>query len=308
MILSVTLNPVLDTTYFIEGFRPVYRTEAHEVRHLAGGKGNNVARALKELGVAARSLTTLGGLAGKRAATLLHDEGIDAVAAWMSGETRHQITVVNRAGEQRAFFPPSAPFTDADVNEVRGRLGEALEGATGVCLCGSSPGALADGLFAEILRLAAARGIPALLDSSGAGLRRGLEATPTVVKVNRAEAAGLLERELDGPAGEIGALDMLLESGARWAVLTLEERGALFAAGTRKWSACPPQVAVVNTIGCGDAMTAGLMAGMLSGQRPEACFRLGMAAAAANTLSWDTGQLEAAEVERLVGQIEVVEL
>ena len=65
-------------------------------------------------------------------------------------------------------------------------------------------------------------------------------------------------------------------------------------------------VEAINPIGCGDAMTAGLMAGLMRGLPPEACFRLGMAAAAANTLTWDACRFDAGEVNRLVEQIEMV--
>jgi fructose-1-phosphate kinase PfkB-like protein len=102
MILCVTLNPVVDTTLFVNEIRPVYRTEAYRITHLAGGKGNNVARALTGLGEPARVLTPLGGAAGRYQAELLAADGLEAVIAWVSGETRVVITVVDQAHSQRA--------------------------------------------------------------------------------------------------------------------------------------------------------------------------------------------------------------
>ena len=305
VILCVTLNPVIDTTLFIDAFEPVYRTEARRITHVAGGKGNNVARVLTRLGRPARALAALGGASGRHVAERLAADGIETIPAWVSGDTRVMITVVDRAYEQRAYFAPGAPFTAADASALRARFDEALEGASAVCLCGSSPGALADPLFPEMLALAAARGLPTLLDTYGEALRLGLEARPTVVKANQAEAAALLGRALEMADDQLRALDDLRRGGAHWAVLTLGAEGALFASEEGTWQARPPDVRVVNPIGSGDAMTAGLLIGLLDGQPPQDCFRLGMAAAVANTLSWHAGHLTAEEVEGLLPQIAI---
>lgn len=127
-------------------------------------------------------------------ANLLAAEGITATPVWMSGETRLQLTVIDRAMEQRAFYAPAVPFTAADRGEFRRRFVNLLPGANAVCLCGSGPDAAAVAFMPELLVLA--RGLPTLLDSSGEGLRRGLTAAPLIVKVNRAEAETLPGRRL----------------------------------------------------------------------------------------------------------------
>ena len=154
MILCVTLNPVLDTTFFVDEMRPVYRTEAQRVTYVAGGKGDNVARALGVLGEPAHALVALGGDTGRHVANLLAAEGIAATPAWVSGETRLQITVIDRALEQRAFYAPAVPFTADDRAEFRRRFEDLLPGADAVCLCGSAPDAAAAELVPELLALA----------------------------------------------------------------------------------------------------------------------------------------------------------
>ena len=306
MILCVTLNPVLDTTFFVDEMRPVYRTEAQRVTYVAGGKGDNVARALGMLGEPSHALVALGGDTGRHVANLLAAEGIAATPAWVSGETRLQITVIDRALEQRAFYAPAVPFTADDRAEIRRRFEDLLAGADAVCLSGSAPDAMAAALVPELLALAQGRGLSTLLDSSGEGLRQGVTAAPRIIKVNLAEAEALLGCRLVTPNQQTTALDELRQSGSDWSVLTLGEQGALFAAGARRWSARPPRVEAINPIGSGDAMTAGLMAGLVRGLPPEGCFRLGMAAAAANTLTWDACRFGAAAVAALLPQIELV--
>jgi 1-phosphofructokinase family hexose kinase len=306
MILCTTLNPVLDTTFFVDEMRPIYRTEAQRVTYVAGGKGDNVARALGILGEPAHALVALGGDTGRHVANLLAAEGIAATPAWMSGETRLQITVIDRTSEQRAFYAPAVQFTAADRAEFRRQFEELLPGADAVCMSGSAPDATAAELVPELLTLARDRGLPTLLDSSGDGLRQGVTAAPRIIKANLAEAEVLLGCKLVTPEDQVAALDALRQWSSDWALLTLGEQGALFAAGDRRWSARPPNVEAINPIGSGDAMTAGLMAGLVRGLPPEECFRLGMAAAAANTLTWAACRFDAEEVEALLPQIELI--
>ena len=306
MILCVTLNPVLDTTFFVDEMRPVYRTEAQRVTYVAGGKGDNVTRALGILSEPAHALVALGGDTGRHVANLLIAEGIAATPAWVSGETRLQITVVDRALVQRAFYAPAAPFTAADRAEFRRRFEDLLPEADAVCMSGSAPDAKAAELVPELLIFARDRGLPTLLDSSGEGLKQGVTAAPHIIKVNLAEAEALLGRGLVKLADQMAALDALRGWGSAWAILTLGEQGALFAAGERRWSAAPPKLELINPIGCGDAMAAGLMAGLVRGLPAKECFRLGMAAAAANTLTWDACRFDAAAVEVLLPKVEMV--
>ena len=309
MIFCVTLNPVLDTTFFVDEMRPIYRTEARRVTYLAGGKGNNVARALRLLGAEAHALVALGGATGRQVAELLAGEGIATTPAWMSGETRLQVTVVDRDTTQRAFYAPAAPFSADDRAEFQRCFEDLLPdtgaGCAAVCLCGSASSPEAAGLFPELIASAQRRGLTTLLDSSGDGLRLGIAARPAIVKCNLAEASALLGRDLASNAAQVEALDALRAHSSAWAILTLGERGALFAADERRWSARPPRVDAINPIGSGDAMTAGLMAELMRGLPAEECFRLGMAAAAANTLTRDACQFSLADVEVLLPQVEM---
>ncbi len=308
MILCVTLNPLVDTSFFVDEIRPIYRTEVKRVTHVAGGKGTNVARALKGMGQPARAFTLLGGWTGRHHAELMAADGLEAVIAWISGETRLSITVVDQHYEQRGYFTPPPVLTPEDVAVVRATFAQALEGASAMCICGSATGAETAALVPEFLQAATNRGIPTLLDTYGDALRQGLLAQPTVVKGNRKEISEYLNRPLDTIKDQIEALDKLLEAGARWAVITLGQEGALFAAEGKRWLSRPPQVQVVNPMGSGDAMTAALIIALLRGWPPEQSFRYGMAAAVANVTSFVPCALSEQEIEATLEHISVVPL
>lgn len=286
MILCVTLNPLVDTSYFIDEIRPVYRTEVAHITHVPGGKGTNVALALKALGQRACAFTVLGGRAGRHHADLMVEAGLEAAIAWISGETRVSVTVVDRDHVQRGYFTPPPELTDEDVVVIRREFLRALEGATAVCICGSALGPLTVPLVPEFVAAAKERGLPTLVDTYGEALRLGVQAAPAIVKGNRHELSACLGRPLDTPDERWRALDELRQPGAQWAIMTLGEEGALFAAAGERWLAQPPQVPVVNPMGSGDAMTAAVMTGLLQGWPPAECFRYGMAAAVANVTTF----------------------
>jgi tagatose 6-phosphate kinase len=303
-VLCVTLNPVLDTSYFVQEIRPTYRTEAQRVTHIAGGKGNNVARALGILGVPAVSMVTLGGMIGRNVAEVWQDDPFEGAAVWVSGETRLQITVIDRHGTQRAFYAPAAPFATEDAERAEAAFERLLPEAMAVCVCGSSPGAAGDPLYGRFIRRAREHGALTLLDTYGEALRVGLAAGPDIVKVNATEAAGLLGREVKDHAQQRASVLALRESGAGSAILTVGEQGALLATGEGIWRASPPSVNAINPIGSGDAMTAGIVAGLLRGEATLGAFRLGMAAAAANTLTWDACRFDGSQVAQLLPAVE----
>ncbi|MGQ9502021.1 MAG: 1-phosphofructokinase family hexose kinase [Anaerolineae bacterium] len=308
MILCVTLNPLVDTSFFVDEIRPVYRTEVKRVTHVAGGKGTNVARALKGMGQPARAFTLLGGWSGRHHAALMEADGLEAVIAWISGETRVSITIVDQHYEQRGYFTPPPVLTPEDLAVVRATFAQALEGTTAVCICGSAPGEEGAALVPEFLHAAAARGIPTLLDTYGEALRQGLPARPTIVKANRKEVSEYLGRQLDTLLDQQEALDELLQAGARWAIITLGEEGALFAAEGKRWMARPPRVQVINPMGSGDAMTAALISALLYGWSPEECFRYGMAAAVANVTSFVPCALSEQEITAMLERIALTPL
>ncbi len=299
-VVCITLNPVLDTTYFVDEMRPTYRTEAHRVTHIAGGKGNNVARALGILGVPAVSMVALGGMIGRNVAEVWRDDPFEGVPVWVSGETRLQITVIDRHSTQRAFYAPAAPFAAEDAERAEAAFERLLPGASAVCMCGSSPGTAGDSLYGRFIRRAREHGALTLLDTYGEALRVGLAAGPDIVKVNAAEAAGLLGREVKDHEQQRAALLALREAGATNAILTVGEQGALLATAQGMWRAAPPPVDAVNPIGSGDAMTAGIVAGLLREESAIDAFRRGIATAAANTLTWDACRFDAGEVDRLL--------
>jgi tagatose 6-phosphate kinase len=195
---------------------------------VAGGKGLNVARAIKRLGGQVVACALLAGFSGRWIEGQLRQEGIPAVLAWGEGETRTSISIIDpESGQLTEVYEYGDPVSPADWQAFEGAYAQALEGVGWVALSGRLPvGAPVDG-YARLLSVLKSRSIPAALDASGEALRCGLAACPHVVKVNASEAAEIVEFEVTSFEQAARAGAALRSQGADLAVITLGSRGAV---------------------------------------------------------------------------------
>jgi len=311
VIVVVCLNPALDITHHVPQVDWTGVNRPSQVHARPGGKGLNVARTLRALQAEVLVLGLAGGVTGAGVAAGLGELGVPCAFTPIGGETRRTFTVVDGRGGGAALFSEPGPAVGADeFGEFRVQYEKALAGAAAVVLSGSLPPGLPAGSYATLIELAAAAGVPAVLDAHGAALRRGAAAHPAIVKPNLAELAELAGRPLSSSAGDgrpavAAAAGELRAAGARAVVVSLGAAGLLAVTAGGTWAARPPAPVAGNATGAGDAVTAGLAHGLVLGwpwpQRLAHAVSLGTAAAAAPA----AGEFSAADYARLLGQVTV---
>ena len=198
MILCVTLNPCLDKTLTVPTWTPGDLVRGTSVREVVGGKGNNVARALKRLGRSSRPMTFLGGPVGRVCESLLRsDDGFDPIAIPTEAPTRVILTVrTGSTPEQSAFFDPDPAIAPAEA-EAMVRAVEAALGSGEVealTLSGSSPSPTTHEMYSDLIGMARTLGIPTFLDTYGPALEAIWGFWPTAMQLNRREAAAFARR------------------------------------------------------------------------------------------------------------------
>jgi 1-phosphofructokinase family hexose kinase len=296
MILCVTLNPCLDKTLKVPGWKPGDQVRGVGIREVVGGKGNNVARALTRLGRTARPVTLLGGYVGQHCAELLRrDDGLDPILVATEAPTRVILTVLTESTtEQTAFFDPDPVIqgseAEAFVERVEKALGEA--GVSALTLSGSSPSAATHGVYSELISLARARRIPVFLDTYGPALEAIWGFWPTVMQLNRREAAGRLRRPAPSDDDVLGLLADWHRHGVTLGIVTDGPAPVLIQAREKRFRAIPPAIKAVNPIGSGDSLLAGLVDAWLAGLDTEPMIRHALGCAAANATVWDAGAVE----------------
>ena len=308
MILCVTLNPCLDKTLAVPDWRPGDNVRGFDIHEVVGGKGNNVARALARLGREARPSTFLGGVVGDRCEALFREvEGVDPLIVRTSASTREILTLKATTTPSTAFFDPNPTITAEEAETLLHKVEGALASGTieALTLSGSSPSETTHGLYSDLIALANARKIPVFLDTYGPALEGIWGFWPDVIQLNRREA-GIF---LNNPDPTDQDLARLLETwsrrGVKLALVTNGPEAVLARFGKKTFRATPPAIEPVNPIGSGDCLLAGLVDATLSHHDPEATLRRGIAAAVANALVWDAGAIDAEEVKRLEGLVEV---
>src|SRR4051794_19133850 len=279
---------------------------------LAGGKGINIARALKLLGTPVVATGLVGGRTGIRIVEELTGEAILNDFVRIDDESRTSTAVVD----------PTAP-TYTEINEwgpaVRPEELEMLlekltyltRGADAVVLAGSLPRDVDEGFYGEAIRELNRRDVRTVLDSEGQPLARGVQAEPFLVSPNQREAEGLVGQEFNEDEDFMVGLDEIAERGARNVLITQES--ACFALlreerETRRFRAAAPQVEPVSAVGSGDVLLAAFLAARLDGKDSEEALRIAVATGTASTLEVGAGRFEPRAAGQLAGSVEVKEL
>lgn len=322
MILTLTPNPAIDITYRVAA---ITLGESHRVEHVterAGGEGINTAAALTSMGIDCLALAPVGDGTLASFVADLDGRGIPHHLVRAPHPTRRSIALVDDAHEATLFNEAGAPVPAEVWAEVIRQV-ERLGGSRGVLtVSGSLPAQTPTDLVARITHAAHEAGLRVVLDVSGPVLSSSLAFAPELVKPNRSEAAATLmaltpsgaESRSQTGAAELARL--LVEAGAKAAVVSDGAAGLALAAGSVALRARLPQALRGNPTGAGDALTAALAASLddLPGDHlPDdrgawaEVLRRGVAWSAAAVLQPVAGPIDPGDVARLLPTVEIEE-
>lgn len=312
MLVVAGPNLTIDRTMRVAELVPGRVLRASEVLATPGGKGLNVARAARAMGVAATLVSFVPGRTGQAAAALIGDERVVLRGLRCPGEIRSTAVVMEDDGRVTVLNEPGPELPPERWRVYAEEVARALDGA-GALVCSGSlpPGAPVDG-YARLAALARSRGVPAVVDAAGPALAAALDAGVDVVVPNLGEAEALLEggveetvdAALNARWRAADAAAALVRRGARIAVVTAAAAGAALAQadGEARWLAAP-QARVLNPIGAGDAFAAGLAAALARGEGPAIAAAEAVAAGAASVESPLAGDLQPERMHALATQV-----
>ena len=312
MIVTVTLNAAVDRTLTVPNFQRGQRHRASAGVTLAGGKGINVARALKILGVPVVATGLVGGVTGTRIVEELTAEAILNDFVHIEGESRTSTAVVDPTGNTYTEINEWGPsVTEQELGVLLDKLHYLTQGAELVIFAGSLPRDVSEGFYAEAIHDLARRHVLSVLDTEGEPLRLGAEAEPFLVSPNQREAEALVGQEFHDDEDFRLALDQIAELGPR-NVLVTTDRGCVALLreerDSRHFHAVAPRVDPVSTVGSGDVLLAAFVAARHSGKSPEDALRAAVAAGAAATLDVGAGRFDPRQAGRLQAGVEISEL
>lgn len=310
MILAAGLSPAWQRILVFDRLETGEVNRARESYECASGKVLNVGLALTMLRANAITLSVIGGATGQRIRWELQSFGVSARWVEDPAITRTCTTLIEPAtGQITELVENASPIDALSWEAFRAAFIEESARADWVMLSGSlppiegRPAALT--VYDELMANCRGR---VLLDARGAELWAGLACHPFLVKPNREELAATVGRPLPDEAALRSAMLELIERGAEW-VLVTDGPGAVWLASAREWWRFTPEtIRVVNPIGCGDCLAAGLVAGLDEGLScPEAVCR-GIAAAAQNAQSMLPARLDYVLVQESANRVTRVRL
>jgi 1-phosphofructokinase/tagatose 6-phosphate kinase len=313
MILTVTLNAAIDRTLAVPNFHVGRRHRAVEQTAVAGGKGVNVARALKSLGRPVLATGTAGGGTGARILELLDDEGIANDFVRISDESRMSTAVIDPTDGVTTEVNERGPaLSNAERERMVERILYLAQGAQIVVLCGSMPRGVPVELYGQLVEELRRLGVTTVLDTEGEPLRLGTRSGPDLVTPNLTEAEELVGHEFADDEDRLNGVREIVALGARDAVIT-SDSGCVALLGGDSAERVAYRVTVeqrepLSPIGAGDAFLAGYVAGLYEGRGAEERLRLATACGAESVRHVGAGVIDPREVERLLAEVKAERL
>lgn len=313
MIVTVTLNAALDRTVSVPNFQLRGRNRATESLALPGGKGVNVARALRLLGEPVIATGMAGGRSGTYIIEELTAEGILNDFVRIADESRTSTAVIDPTGEMQTEINEIGPsVTDPELATLREKLEYLSKGADLFVLAGSLPREVPADIYAHLIADLRAKKIVTVVDVPGPPMRATLSAGPDIVSPNTREAEDVVGFEFSDEDDVVSGARSLVEMGAGNALIhggdgcvaCLREGDD----GHAIYRAELPARSAVSTIGSGDSFLAGFLAGWHRGESSEESLSRAVAAGAANTKLLGAGRLEVGDLEAFSRMVRVERL
>lgn len=284
MIYTVTFNPSLDYVVSVNDFETgkINRTASEAI--FAGGKGINVSAVLKELGVESVALGFVAGFTGEELLKRLQEQGIrtDFITA-KDGLTR--INIKMRSENETEINGQGPVVSEVKLAELFQKI-EQLTKEDILVISGSVCQGVPQGVYADLVRLCNQRHIRVVVDASSVLLWNVLEHGPYLIKPNKDELEDLFYRDIETKEEVIFYAKELQNRGAKNVLVSLGKDGAVLVADDGQIYECEaPQGEVINSVGAGDSMVAGFLAGYMETGDYEKALRLGVYAGSATAFS-----------------------
>lgn len=300
MIYTVTFNPALDYVMKVEKLRydDINRTYGEELYY--GGKGINVSVILSRLGMENTALGFKAGFTGEKLEELLKEEGINTdFIALKSGMTR--INVKIKAETELDINAVGPPIEREEVNKLFEKIKNLKKGDV-IVLAGSVPGALPADIYEKILSVTSQSGVEAVVDSTGDLLLNVLKYHPFLIKPNNFELGDLFGVKIKNEAEIEKYAKLLQEKGARNVLVSRGKEGATLVTedgDVHTIGIIPGKP--LNSVGCGDSMVAGFVAGYLN--KRDYAYALKLGSACSNATAFSYGLADKAGIDDAFGRL-----
>lgn len=284
MIYTVTFNPSLDYIVDVNNFKlgRVNRTTKEII--YAGGKGINVSMVLKNLGFDSTALGFLAGFTGKEICRLMEEQGVNADFIEVK-EGLSRINLKLRSNEESEINGQGPAIKEKDIRSLYEKL-DKLQYGDVLVLAGSIPSVMPQSMYMDIMKYMEEKDLNIVVDATKDLLVNVLKYHPFLVKPNNHELGEIFGVELEEKKDVIVYAKKLKEMGAKNVLVSMAGAGAVLVAEDGSiYESEAPKGKVVNSVGAGDSMVAGFLAGFLQTRDYREAFKLGVCTGSASAFS-----------------------
>ncbi len=312
MIITVTLNAALDKTLEVPNFSLGRRHRTVEQATMPGGKGVNIARAIKQLGQPVIATGLAGGATGTRIVEALTEESILNDFVRIREESRTNTAVMDPTTGGHTEINERGPAVSVpELALFRDKLLYLAKGASICVFAGSLPRGLEPDVYGRLIRDVRKLGVVTMIDTDGEPLRLAVRAEPSVVSPNEIEAEELVGHEFNDVDDRAQAVVEMTRLGAREAIMTVAD--GCYANVIEDGAATLHRVRVDeqearSAVGSGDAFLAGYVAATYMGRPLVECLRFGVACGAESTQHFGAGIVDPSRVEKLLAEVQAERL
>lgn len=301
MIYTLTLNPALDyDMYLDEDLKIEHLNLAKEVNYRAGGKGINVSKVLKNLGVESTAIGFVAGFVGDFIVRDLKNDNIKSEFVELEGNTRINVKI-NGNDKETELTGVSPEITNEKLQELIGKISNLQDGDI-LVLSGSVPSSISSKIYKELSENVKAN-VEIVLDTRGNLLQDNIH-NNLFVKPNIHELRDMFNEKLETKSEIVEKCKYFLDRGVKNVILSRGGEGALLVNKDFVLEATVPKGQLINSIGAGDSMVAGFIAGVVKGMTIEDSFKLAVASGSATAYSY--GLAEEELVNKLYNEIEII--
>ena len=302
MIYTVTFNPSLDYIVSVDKFATGKVNRTGDEKIFAGGKGVNVSIVLKNLGYENTALGYTAGFTGNEIERILQEKGISTrFKNVTTGISR--INVKLKSDEETEINGQGPAITTEDVEALYDRLDTDLKEGDILVLAGSIPDVMSQETYSNIMKRLENKNINIIVDATKDLLVNVLKYHPFLIKPNYHELGEIVGAEINTREEACMYAKKLQEMGAKNVLVSMAGEGAVLVTETgEEYQSEPPKGKVVNSVGAGDSMVAGFIAGYLKNHSYEEAFKMGLCTGSASAFSQELATKD--EVESLMKDFE----
>ena len=300
MIYTITFNPALDYISKVDNFEIGKINRTKEEKVLPGGKGLNVSTVLKNLGFQSTALGFIAGFTGKELKTEIEKYGIQTDFI----EVKEGITRINvkiSSDVETALNGNGPIITEEDIEKLLEQISR-FNNEDIVILAGNIPKGIKNNIYEIICSKLEKNGVTFVVDSTKELLINVLKYKPFLIKPNKEELEETFKEKIETNEDIVKHAEKLQDMGARNVLISLGGDGAILITETKEvYYSKAPKGKVLNTVGSGDSMVAGFIAGYQKNRDYNEAFKMGIAAGSASAFSMNLATLP--EVESLLKEI-----